>query len=87
MSRSYKHTPRSGNTKGKSSKRLANHAVRRKKLQEDFPAHGGYRKLYEYWNICDFESVNLSFEQYCARDPFFDRNEAKKQYEKWYLGK
>ena len=82
MSRSYKHTSRCGDTKGKASKRVANHVVRRKKLCEDFPAFGGYRKLYESWNICDFESVNLSFEEFCARDPSLDRKEAKKEYSK-----
>lgn len=87
MSRSYKHTPRCGDTKGKASKRAANHAIRRKKLCEDFPAFGGYRKLYESWNICDFESVNLTLEEFCARDPSLDRKEAKKEYSKWYLRK
>ena len=65
MSRSYKHTPRCGERKGTIKKRIANHVVRRKKLRTDFPQYAGYRKLYERWDICDYDEVGTSFGEYC----------------------
>ena len=60
MSRSYKHTPRCGDKKGRYSKRLANHVVRRNRCKDAFPQYAGYKKMFESWNICDYEIVGIS---------------------------
>ncbi len=100
MSRSYKHTPRSGESKGKLKKRYANHKVRRMKLS-DIPQHAGYRKLYDRWNICDYEIVGVSFNAYYRNaykwwanwwryrtgEPEPDMKSLKKEYDKWYIRK
>ena len=101
MSRSYKHTPRCGERKGKQKKRVANHKVRRMKLREDIPQFAGYRKLYERWDICDYETIGLSFDAYCQKEyrwwasssyrdkeeAFPDRQTLQKEYNKWYIRK
>ena len=100
MSRSYKHTPRCGDRKDKRRKRIANRRVRRKKLRADLPQHAGYRKLYESWHICDYETVGLSFNDYCMQEhqyaalrnlyrpePFPDRQALKKEYRKYCIRK
>jgi hypothetical protein len=63
MSRSYKKTPRAGDTKSKYSKRYANRQLRRKKLNTDFQ-YSSYKKSFESYNICDFEEVATSFNDY-----------------------
>ena len=101
MSRSYKHTPRCGDQKGTQSKRLANRKVRRKKLSEDIPQYSGFKKLYERWDICDYEEVGVSFEAYCAQryrswfswqrwyrsESFPGLGDLRKEYEKYYVRK
>ena len=101
MSRSYKHTPRCGDQKGAHAKRLANRKVRRKKLSEDIPQYSGFKKLYERWNICDYEEVGVSYEAYCSQryrswfswqrwyrsEPFPDLCDLRKEYEKYYVRK
>ena len=95
MSRSYKHTPRCGERKGKYSKNLANRRVRRRKFQDPFPQYAGYKKMFESWNICDFETVGETFAQFYKNElawrrlsePFPDVAEAKKQYEHMFIRK
>ena len=101
MSRSYKHTPRCGETKHKFAKKQANRVVRRNKLREDYPQHGGYRKRTEWWDICDYETVGETFEQYYQAEvsswlkwrkcftnrPYPDRKEVRKEYDKWFIRK
>lgn len=101
MSRSYKHTPYSGDIKSKFDKRYANHVVRRNKLKDMLPQHAGYRKIYESWWICDYKTFGESFEQFYAdavatwrwcmdrqiEETFPDRRESKKEYEKRYIRK
>lgn len=99
MSRSYKHTPRSGQRKNKFIKQYANRKLRREKLKEETPQYGGYRKRTEWWDICDYETVGETFERYYASEidcwyrwehqykPFPDRKELKKEYDKYYIRK
>ena len=102
MSRSYKHTPRSGQRKNKFIKQYANRKLRREKLKEDVPQYGGYRKRTERWDICDYETVGETFEQYYERELFFwncwtrfgrwkeefpDREELKAEYNKSFIRK
>ena len=61
MSRSYKKTPRAGDTKHKSDKRRANHRIRRQK-NKLFQGNM-YKKINESWEICDYQSI-LTFEQF-----------------------
>ena len=51
MSRSYKHTPICGGRNG-FSKGQANRRVRRNKMKLEVPK-GGYKKVYDSWEICD----------------------------------
>ena len=100
MSRSYKHTPRCGNRKGRYSKHLANHVVRRNRYKDAFPQYAGYKKMFESWNICDYEIVGRTFEQYYAHmvtcwyiwerhfgKPFPDREQSREEYQRWYIRK
>ena len=97
MSRSYKHTPRCGDRKSKYSKRRANRIVRRVGVEDSFSLlYGGYKKLFESWNICDFEVKAKTFEGYYADlvrwrltddTPLPDWTRSKNEYEKLYLRK
>ena len=96
VSRSYKHTPRCGDRKGKYSKRYANRKVRRVRIEDSFPQYGGYKKMFESWNICDYEIKAKTFERYYAdllkwsiRDgtPFPNWTHSRNQYEKLFLRK
>jgi len=101
MSRSYKHTPRWGERKHKFAKKQANRVVRRNKLKEEYPQHGGYRKRSDYWDICDYETVGETFEQYYQAEVslwlkwqkhfadrhYPDRREVKKEYDKAFIRK
>lgn len=62
MSRSYKKTPRCGDTKT-TGKKFANRRVRRRPLEEVYN-RCSYKKLYEQWDICDYETVGYTFEAY-----------------------
>lgn len=66
MSRSYKHTPRSGDTKDKFFKRYANRKLRRLPIDEPPLNHKSYKKNFCMYDICDYETVGTSFEQYWA---------------------
>ena len=63
MSRSYKKTPRSGDTKDKFFKRYANRRLRRRKLDIDLQ-HKSYKKDFCSYDICDYETVGTSFEEF-----------------------
>ena len=96
MSRSYKKTPRCGDKKDRKSKRLANKRFRRKQLTHSLQ-HNSYRKDYCTWNICDFEEVGTTFEQYWlsvvksslrwGRPPCPNREEAYQEWYRWYKRK
>mgnify|MGYP006896647918 FL=1 len=100
MSRSYKHTPRAGDTKDKFFKKYANRRVRRLPIDEHPLNHKTYKKATCSWNICDYETVGISFEQYweglvkswhrwkseCGL-PYPDRDEAYQEYCRWFLRK
>lgn len=94
MSRSYKKTPYAGDCKGKIAKRFANKAVRNylKKLSNDHPDNGSYKKLYETWDICDYYWIE-TWEDYWnetqkryAEHPEWYKNppNEKEEYRKWY---
>ena len=101
MSRSYKHTPFSGDKKSKYAKRYANHVVRQNKLKETLPQHAGYRRMYNSWDICDYKTVGESFDQYYTNEveswyrwrcrypgeKFPERLESKREYEKLFIRK
>ena len=95
MSRSYKKTPRCGQQKDKFFKRYENHRLRRLPLEHTLN-DGAYKKHGEGWNICDYETVGISFERYwyCLKKRFHRRpdlmgtkEEAYREYLKWYIRK
>ena len=63
MSRSRKRTPRSGDKKSKFFKRYANRRYRKSSL-EDTLQHKGYKKTFCSYDICDYESIGMTFEEY-----------------------
>ena len=99
MSRSYKKTPRSGDTKDKFFKRYANRRLRRRKLDIDLQ-HKSYKKDFCSYDICDYESVGTSFENFWRDrvkwwhsirrhydEPYPNREDALKDYNRWYKRK
>ena len=98
MSRSYKHTPRAGDTKDKFFKKYANRKVRRLPIDER-PKGNAYKKVFCQYDICDYETVGTSFEQYWESlvkrwyewewkyFEFPDRDEAYEEYRRWFLRK
>ena len=64
MSRSYKKTPHCGLKKDKFYKKYSNHKVRRIPVDAQSPKNKTYKKVICSWNICDYEEVGLSFEEY-----------------------
>ena len=99
MSRSYKHTPRSGDQKDRYFKRYANRRVRRLPIDEHPLKGNDYKKVFCQYEICDYETVGTSFEQYWESlvkrwyewmwrsEPFPDRNEAYEEYRRWFIRK
>lgn len=99
MSRSYKHTPRSGQQKNKFCKRYANRRLRRLPIDEPPLNNRSYRKHYCYYDICDYETVGTSFEQYWVDlvkswhewlwqyEPYPDREKAYQEYRRWFIRK
>ena len=95
MIRSYKRTPRCGDKKDKFFKRYENHRVRR--MPYDLTLnHCAYKKHGEGWNICDYETVGISFEKYwySIKRRFHNRpnlmvtrEEAYEEYRRWFLRK
>lgn len=90
MSRSYKHTPRAGDKKDKFFKRYANKKLRRNKLNHNLQ-NSSYKKNFPTWDICDYESVNKSFEQYVYNrkkyKTFTNIKDEKEAYNKMYIRK
>ena len=99
MSRSYKHTPRSGDTKDKFFKKYANRRVRRLPTDEHPLKGKAYKKVFCQYDICDYETVGTSFEQYWESlvkrwynwewryAEFPDREEAYQEYCRWFIRK
>ena len=99
MSRSYRHTPRSGQRKNKYSKKLANRKLRHLPI-DDLPLNNkSYRKYTDYYDICDYETVGMSFEKYWDHivagwhnyfwkwDPYPDRDQVYEEYCRYFLRK
>ena len=100
MSRSYKHTPYSGDRKNKYMKRLANKTVRQRLKDEDFSLSAAeYKKMFCSYDICDYYWIERDFESFHRRrlakwyewrhlyDPFPTREESWELYSRWYLRK
>ena len=100
MSRSYKHTPRSGEQKDKFFKKYANRKVRRLPIDEHPLKGTAYKKVFCQYDICDYETVGISFEEYweCLikswhrwrKDhghPYPTRDEAYEEYRRWFIRK
>lgn len=99
MSRSRKKTPRCGDKKG--MKHYANRVIRRKKLKENI-SHMQYKKLFNRYDICDYQSVHFTFNDYWERTLAYyfkvitrtnkiiekpDINKARDEYERFYIRK
>lgn len=94
MSRSYKKTPRCGDRKDKFYKTYANKKFRRDKFNR--LQHCSYKKNFCQWNICDYETVGLTFEEYWEQtlrywhefgykyEPYPSKEEEYRQWFKWY---
>jgi hypothetical protein len=100
MSKSYKHTPRCGQKKSKFFKKQANRKLRHIPLEEPPYNNKSYRRVYCTWNICDYQWVGTSFEQYWLgllkmwhkrgkhrNEPYPDREEAYQEYCRFYIRK
>lgn len=98
LSRSRKHTPRSGDKKSKFFKRYANRKIRKLPLEE-FYSHKTYKKVFCSYDICDYESVGTTFEEYWKQkikwwhiwrykyEPYPSKAQAYKEYYKYFLKK
>jgi hypothetical protein len=95
MSRSKKKTPRSGDKKDKFFKRYENHRLRKMPFEHTLN-HNAYKKHSEGWNICDYETVGISFELYWCRlkrrfqnkpELLGTKEEAYQEYLKWFIRK
>ena len=98
MSRSYKKTPRSGDRKDKFFKRYANRVVRHNKTESNLN-YSSYKKRFCHYDICDYEDVGTTFEQFWRQcihswhlwgfrhEPYPTREQAYKDYCRWYLRK
>lgn len=97
MSRSYKKTPRSGDRKSKFHKRLFNRRIR--KSPQNFK-YNSYKKHSCSWDICDYEEIGTSFNQYWQQVlnswyrfdkdcgvPYPDKDRAYLDYLKWFKRK
>lgn len=76
MSRSYKHTCYSGDTKTKWAKRQANRLVRNKlnrwNIQDEI-SPSWYKKISESWNICDYYTITTWKEHLLYRKQVLNR--------------
>lgn len=95
MSRSYKRTPRSGEQKDKFFKRYYNKKLRKLPFECALD-NGTYKKYNCQWNICDYETVGISFERYWyylkrrfhnCPELLGTKEEAYKEYIKWFIRK
>ena len=91
MSRSYKKTPRSGDKKDKYLKTYANRKLRRDKFNT--LQHKTYKKNFCSWEICDYETVNYTFEQhwkdvlrrwYNWGHRYYPYPDKEDEYRRWY---
>lgn len=90
MSRSYKHTPRSGQPKSGWHKKYFNRLVRR---ERQIAPNSGYKKIRPYmqYDICDFEIVGMTFDKYAewrsrwTQD--IDMDELESDYKRNYIRK
>ena len=86
MSRSYKHTPYCGDTKGKDKKRVANKKVRRfLKENPDFTSTSKkfFKKIYETYDICDYY-FTTGWEKFKKiESELFPKEDLKKIYRYW----
>ena len=93
MSRSYKKTPRCGEEKNKWAKSYANRSFRRTS-RDALLSRGFHKRTFCSYDICDYESVNVTFTKYFDSlvklwkisgrengEPFPDM---KYEYRKWY---
>ena len=96
MSRSYKHTPRSGKQKDKYFKRYSNRKVRRLPIDEHPSKGKTYKKVLHDYSICDYETVGISFEEYWRHlkrrfgncpNLLGTKEEAYREYIKWFIRK
>ena len=97
MSRSYKKTPRCGDKKDKFFKTYANRKYRRDKFT--VLSHKAYKKNYCSYDICDYETIGMTFEQHWDRclkswytwgykyEPYPNRDEAYREWYHWYKAK
>ncbi len=97
MSRSFKHTPYSGDKKCKFIKRIASKRFRSKLLRmgiDDEIPPSMYKRFFESWNICDFWDIT-TLRQWLKkrRNPhkwgisFFDEKKEIRRWYKWYKWK
>ena len=95
MSRSYKRTPRCGDKKDKFFKKAYNKRLRKLPYERDLNGCT-YKKYNQWYEICDCDSVGISFERYWRRlkcrfhdrpDLLGTKEEAYKEYVKWFIRK
>jgi hypothetical protein len=97
MSRSYKKTPRAGDRKNKYFKKYFNRRLRR---SPDSFRYKSYRKFSESWDVCDYEEVGTSFNEYYRQrvgswhkwgkkcgEPYPDKDEEYLNYFRWFKRK
>ena len=95
MSRSYKRTPRSGQQKDKFFKRYYNKRLRKLPFECDLSGYA-FKKYNNAYDICDYETVGISFEEYWRHlkrifhtcpESLGTKEEAYKEYLKWFIRK
>ena len=95
MSRSYKRTPRCGDKKDKFFKRYYNKKLRKLPF-ECALGNSTFKKYNCQWDICDYETVGISFKDYWRHlksrfsnrpDILGTKEEAYKEYIKWFIRK
>jgi hypothetical protein len=84
--------------KSKFFKRYANRRLRKLPLEESYP-HKTYKKTFCSYDICDYESVGTTFEEYWRQkvkwwyawryryEPYPTKAQAYKEYYKYFLKK
>ena len=97
MSRSYKKTPRSGEKKNRYLKKYANRIYRRDKF--NVLPYSSYKKNFCSYDICDYETVGYTFEDWWRDtlkswynwgykyEPFPNKESEYRTWYKWYKAK